>query len=416
MLEQEKAKESKVFCMAPWVHVHAWAGGEVYPCCLSNVGPEHQFGNLNNTSLQDILNTDKAKQLRKNMLEGKPSKACTRCYEQESYGFDSLRINMNRENWHHYDLVKNTDEDGTLKELRITYWDIRFSNNCNMKCRSCGPDFSTMWYDDSVKLLGDTFAIHNTKVKKVRDDFSTLLDETKPQMKNLERIYFAGGEPLIMPEHWDFIDELIRQGNLDADIFYQTNMSQLKYKKRTAIDIWNTLKKVKVMASIDAFGERAEYVRHGPQWKKIEENLRLVRKECPNVELYDSCTVGIMNMEHVVDLHKYLYENDLIDINRFGLNPLLHPEWYRVETAPPHMVEKAKKKLDEHITYLKRQNQKVDYTLPQFESYRKMLDNESLHDKYFDQFVDITKKLDKIRNQDVKHYLPEFKEYFVEKE
>ena len=43
---------------------------------------------------------------------------------------------MNRENWHHYDLVKNTDEDGTLKELRITYWDIRFSNNCNMKCQS----------------------------------------------------------------------------------------------------------------------------------------------------------------------------------------------------------------------------------------------------------------------------------------
>ena len=37
-----------------------------------------------------------------------------------------------------------------------------------------------------------------------------------------------------MPEHWDFIDELIRQGNLDADIFYQTNMSQLKYKKRNS--------------------------------------------------------------------------------------------------------------------------------------------------------------------------------------
>ena len=45
-----------------------------------------------------------------------------------------------------------------------------------------------------------------------------------------------------------------------------------------------------------------------------------------------------------------------------------------------------------------------------------MLDNESLHNEYFEQFVDITKKLDKIRNQDVKHYLPEFKEYFVEKE
>lgn len=410
-MNKDDIKDSKTFCMAPWVHVHAWAGGEVYPCCLSNVGKEHQLGNLNDTSLGDILNTDKAKQLRTNMLNNIPSEACTRCYEQEEYGFTSLRQNMNKENMHHFDLVESTRDDGTLEELRITYWDIRFSNNCNMKCRSCGPDFSTMWHDDSVKLFGEEYKKNNVKVKKVRNDFDTLLEETKPQIKNLERIYFAGGEPLIMPEHWAFIDEVIAQGNTNADIFYQTNLSQLTYKKRSAIDIWNELEKVKVMASIDAYGPRAEYMRYGQPWDKIEENIKLIRRECPNVEIFDSCTVGIMNIDHVVDLHKYLYENELIDINRFGLNPLFHPEYYRVEIAPPERLDAAKKKLDDHISYLQTQNNDVSYTLPQFVSYRKMLDNPSMHNEQWAQYSKMTRTLDKIRNQRVEDFLPDLAGY-----
>lgn len=400
--------------MAPWVHVHAWAGGEVYPCCLSNIGEKHQLGNLNDTSLQEILNVDKAKQLRKNMLSGVPSESCTRCYEQEEYGFRSLRQSMNDENIQHLDLIKSTRDDGTITELRITYWDIRFSNNCNMKCRSCGSDFSTMWYDDNVAMWGDEYKKNNKKVKKVRDNFSTLLEETKPQIKNLERIYFAGGEPLIMPEHWQFIDEVIAQGNTGADVFYQTNLSQLTYKNRSAIDIWNKLERVKVMASIDAYGPRAEYMRYGQPWSKIEENIKLIRKECPTVEIFNSCTVSIMNIDHVVDLHKYLYENELIDINRFGLNPLFHPEYYRVEIAPIDRIILAKEKLDKHIDYLKSQNADVSYTLPQFESYRKMLDNPSLHSQQWNQYCKITKTLDKIRNQNVKEYLPDLAPYIIE--
>ena len=406
-----RLENSKYFCMAPWTHVHAWAGGEVYPCCLSNVGEEHQFGNLNDKSLQDILNTDSAKKLRQNMINDQPSKQCTRCYEQEDYGFKSLRQSMNSENMHHYDLVENTYEDGTLNELRITYWDIRFSNNCNMKCRSCGADFSTMWYDDNVAMFGEEYKKNNSKVKKVRSDFNSLLEETKPQIKNIERIYFAGGEPLIMPEHWQFVDEILAQGNTKINVFYQTNMSQLTYKNPTAIDIWNQFEKVTVMASIDAYGDRAEYVRHGQPWQKIEDNLRLVRRECPTVEIYDSCTVSIMNIDHVVDLHKYLYENELIDINKFGLNPLFHPLHYRVETAPPARVEAAKRKIDQHIDYLEKQNERVDYTLPQFISYRKMLDNPSMYNEQWDTYTRITKTLDKIRKQSVDEYLPDLSVY-----
>jgi len=410
-MSKERLENSKHFCMAPWTHVHAWAGGEVYACCMSNVGAEHELGNLNDTKLDQILNTDEAKQLRKNMLDDVPSKQCTRCYEQESYGFSSLRQNMNKDNIHHYDLVENTKADGTINELRITYWDMRFSNNCNMKCRSCGDKFSTMWFDDNVAIWGEGYKTHHKKVLKVRDDFNSLLEEAKPQIKNLERMYFAGGEPLIMPEMWSFVDEIIKQGKTNADIYYQTNMSQLTYKKRNAIDIWNQLERVTVMASIDAYGERAEYIRAGQPWNKVENNLRLTRQQCPDVNVFASCTVGIQNIDHVVDLHKHLFENNLVDIDKFGLNPVFHPYHYRVEVAPPKRVQQAKQKIDEHIEYLESLDEKLIYTIPQFKSYRKMLDNESLHQEHWQTYVNTTRTLDRVRKQSVDYYLPDLAEY-----
>ena len=33
--------DSKVFCMAPWIHMHVWPNGRAFPCCLA----EHNEGN-----------------------------------------------------------------------------------------------------------------------------------------------------------------------------------------------------------------------------------------------------------------------------------------------------------------------------------------------------------------------------------
>ena len=76
------AEKSKTFCILPWVHLHSWAGGEVYTCCLSNIEPEHRIGNLQDTSLQDLYNSDKMKEIRVKMLAGEQVESCTRCYDQ----------------------------------------------------------------------------------------------------------------------------------------------------------------------------------------------------------------------------------------------------------------------------------------------------------------------------------------------
>ena len=38
--------------MLPWVHLHTWPNGNVYPCCITPM--EHIAGNLNDNSLEEI--------------------------------------------------------------------------------------------------------------------------------------------------------------------------------------------------------------------------------------------------------------------------------------------------------------------------------------------------------------------------
>ena len=408
------AEKSKTFCILPWVHLHSWAGGEVYTCCLSNIEPEHRIGNLQDTSLQDLYNSDKMKEIRVKMLSGEQVESCTRCYDQERYGFRSMRMNSNKDFMQHDDLVDSTLPDGTSPEMRITYWDIRFSNNCNMKCRSCGSDFSTLWYEDNAKMWGKPWTDITPRVKRVRADFDTLMSEAKDQIKNFEKIYFAGGEPLIMPEHWQFVEEVIEQKNFDVHIHYQTNLSQLTYKDKNAIDLWKQLKNVVINASLDASGTLGEYMRKGPSWQTVLSNLELLRDECPEIERHSTCTVSLMNVLHITEFHKYLYENNLISCENFGLNPLFTPPYYRVETLPEELKQVAKEKIHAHILELESMgNKKYAKVISEFEGIIKMLNNPSTYSLYWPDYCRITRQLDDIRKENVLSVLPEFEPYLL---
>ena len=150
--QKELLLESDTFCMLPWMHLHAYPDGRAYPCCFAFDG--YPVGDLNKNSLEDVFNGEQMKKMRLNMLENKPCKECGKCYDQEKAGFFSLRLSSNKHFGHDIDLVESTQPDGTA-DFVIKYWDIRFSNLCNMACRSCGTWFSSNWYEDHKKLTGN---------------------------------------------------------------------------------------------------------------------------------------------------------------------------------------------------------------------------------------------------------------------
>lgn len=147
--------ESKMFCMYPWIHLHAFPTGGAYPCCYSEM--DHGLGSTKTNTLEEIWNDQPMRDLRQRMLTEQPSGACAKCYEQEQSGFFSGRQSANKHFGHYINRVKETDPTGYLERFEMTYWDIRFSNLCNLSCRSCGHIFSSSWYQDQAKLAGDNW-------------------------------------------------------------------------------------------------------------------------------------------------------------------------------------------------------------------------------------------------------------------
>jgi sulfatase maturation enzyme AslB (radical SAM superfamily) len=248
-----------------------------------------------------------------------------------------MRNEANRNQGHFINDVDLTHEDGTHPEFKIRYWDIRFSNLCNFSCRTCGPIFSSNWYNDHVKLFNrkpDVLGREMLRVEYAAGDEETIQKQMEPHIPNLEQVYFAGGEPLIMKEHYFLLDRLLEQDKTDCRLIYNTNFSEMRYKDQHVFDYWKKFETVNVGASLDASGARAELMRKGTDWAQAVDNRRRMMTEVPHVDFYISATVSAMNILHILDFHKEWVELGLIEPKDFNINICQSPDWYRIDIFP----------------------------------------------------------------------------------
>jgi radical SAM protein with 4Fe4S-binding SPASM domain len=345
--QQHRVMHSDTFCMLPWIHLHAWPDGRAYPCCLGKA--EHPVGNFKEKSMKEIWNDEPMRAMRRNMLEDRPCAECGDCYEQESAGFASMRNNSNKNFAQHIDLIDQTLPDGTSPDMKLHYWDVRFSNICNLKCRSCGSIFSSRWYDDDIKLWGKELRPRVQFAGRHEEDVWEQMQEHIP---HLDQIYFAGGEPLIMEEHNRILKLLIEKGNTNVRLIYNTNLTELRFKKESVIDLWKHFPNVCVAASLDDMGERAAVIRSGTDWAKVEQNIRDIKRECPHIDFMISPTLSLMNIWNFIKYHRYMIDQGFIEPKDFNLNILQGPMNYRIDLLPPDIKQRFKKEFEEHIEWL----------------------------------------------------------------
>lgn len=398
--QKELLLESKQFCMLPWVHMHAFPDGRVYPCCLADYW--YPLGDLRKHDMITVWNQESYKTLRKNMLEGRDSKQCKKCYEQEENGFFSMRNDANRNYGHYIQEVSKTSEEGYHPEFNIRYWDVRFSNLCNFRCRSCGPIFSSNWYSDHMKLYNKPPEVHGRKLLSVEYAGKHEMDiweQMQPHIPHLEQVYFAGGEPLIMKEHYLLLDKLIELGKTNVRLLYNTNFSELAYKNKHVFEYWRHFKSVSVGASLDASGNRAELMRKGTNWKQTIENRQRMIEELPHVDFYISATVSVMNVLHVLDFHREWADLGLIKAKDFNVNILQGPEWYRIDILPEqYKQEVVVPAYSKHLEWLRPQDT-LHRATNGFESAINFLLANNNFERYWSKFLKETEKLDNTRNE-----------------
>lgn len=404
----QRLTESKTFCMLPWMHLHAFPDGRAYPCCLSDYW--HPVGDLRKNTMKEVWNQTPYRTMRKNMLEDKPCKECVKCYEQEEHGAFSMRYDANRNYGHHISEVDKTREDGTNPEFKIRYWDVRFSNLCNFRCRSCGPIFSSNWYNDHVKLYGvvpDVLKRPMDRVEYTTGNEDGMLAQMEEHIPFLEQVYFAGGEPLIMKEHYYLLEKLIEYGKTDVRIQYNTNFSEMRYKDKHVFDYWKHFKNVSVGASLDASGTRAELIRKGADWQQTVTNRELMMKEVPHVDFYVSSTISSMNVLHVLDFHKEWTQMGLIKAKDWNVNICQSPDWYRADIFSPEFKENViRPAYEEHLAWLEPKDS-LKRATSGFKGVLSFIMNTNGHHNW-KTFIEKTAELDRVRGE---NFWEIFKEY-----
>ena len=349
--QSDRLTKSDVFCMIPWIHMHAFPDGRAYPCCLGE--DKYPIGNFKQDTMETVWNQDAYKTMRKNMLEEKPCKECTKCYEQEQSGFVSMRNSTNKNFGHHINIVDQTLPDGTFEDFKLRYYDVRFSNLCNFTCRTCGGWFSSSWYKEETDIYGPRNYPSVLFAGRTEID---MWEQLVPHIPYLEQIYFAGGEPLMMEEHYRILKELVKREMFDVKLIYNTNFSRLSLKDDNVLDYWRLFKNVSVGASLDAMGPRAEYIRKGTKWDQIVRNREQMIAQCPGTDFYVSSTVSLYNAHHIVDFHRDWVERGLIKAQDWNINILQGPDRDRIDVLPQSLKDKIRVKIEEHIRWLEPQD------------------------------------------------------------
>ena len=332
--------DSKTFCMFPWVHLNVTPKGDIYPCCSNNY--TEPYANTRDSTLEQAFNNDSMKQLRLDMLAGKPNKICDFCYKHEEAGPHSFR-NYSKEQFakHFDDTVPTTLEDGTVPDFKMRYFDIRFSNICNFKCRTCGSEFSSQWG-------AEMRANHDPKhpiVIHADNNKGDLLAEVLDHIEHIDLAYFAGGEPTLTEEHYLMLEEMIRKGRTDITLRYNTNASNIKFKDYDLLDMWKHFKKIELSCSVDHYGDRAEWLRSGTDWGVVESNLLRFRN-LDYVSFQMNTVFSIFNYSTIGEFYQYLKDKGIVRREDWyhSLYLAVHPSYYSAKSLPKELkIEAAAK-------------------------------------------------------------------------
>ncbi len=345
---------SKTFCSLPWIHLCTHPIGEVTLCCqvdvvngqgtARNIGRDRSL-NLNDHTIEEVFNSDSFKEVRRQMLRGERPDACKKCFWQEDSGLVSRRINdTEKYGYGIKDARKNTSEDGSISPQIITT-ELRLGNKCNLKCSTCNPSSSSLWTEEykevtdneAIPLSVDYNGINESMFQWPHE--KSFWKQFEGHFNTIKNININGGEPTLIKEHYDFLENLVVKGNSkDITLEYHLNMTSIPKRLET---IWNEFEKVVVSASIDDVGDRNNFIRYPSRWDKVEANFKKLSEM--NVDLILLQTVSVYNFLTIEEL--YLHFRKEYKEYKHSLNYVSDPYFLSPMTLPPEVRRKKIKEL-----------------------------------------------------------------------
>jgi sulfatase maturation enzyme AslB (radical SAM superfamily) len=407
--------------MHPFTGLATREDGAVKICCRSA-----PIGFIQNSTLEEIWNNDTIRLVRNQVLNGGRPEVCKPCFDLEDQGVESLR---------------QRHINGVIPEARINLYpntplqeimpfefptiEIKLNNLCNLKCRMCNPLDSTNWTDwDKVVpfykkennfLVPTIESLVNKPGKYIGafDDTNNWWASFEKLLPHFRRVEFAGGEPLMDPQHYKILDMLKPYGK-NIEIKYATNGTTLGISKgRTIHDYWPHFRSVAVNVSLDGIHDVYNYIRGNGDFSQVEANIKEIQK-IPNVSrVVGAFTAQAGNILQAAECIDYF-------INKMNIvfysHRVSYPNCLSAQVLPQELKDLAVSRLEavreRLFTFdnIKKSTLLEKVTQQQIKDNINYLKAKDQHHLWSD-FLEFNRQLDATRNQSLLNVVPEFKPY-----
>lgn len=296
------------------------------------------------------------------LMHGTPATPCCRFHKRfldssdiesvDAYGatFADIRETMMRNEWHPGCYKCKADEetkgssmrteadeffDDFTNSVELQYLEITVGRLCNLKCMSCGPEFSHNWDEDTLALKLET-PEYIEKLRKVQE--LDLDDINVDLLHGLKHIKVTGGEPFLHNQFLNFVVRLAAAGiapQIEMEIF--TNCTW--WPKKADYDALLQFKKLLIRPSIDSIGPVNDVLRYPSKWEIVEKVLDQwinMRSQYPEkVSIATATTVGVINAPSMYEFMywaKVVKDIDVILQTVYEPNymSILHyPDWFK---------------------------------------------------------------------------------------
>ena len=391
--------DNKTFCILPFSHFSPRADGKVKLCseCKDFKGvpktgtvddidmetgliPGVEPFNLNNgDTLEDVWNSEFYQDIRRKMLNGEHNSLCDQCYLDDNMtGHENLIYPQDPNNFQHAPVTQSKrwaltyehefvndyrdviqyaeDNNGSMGEHLPQRYEMRFSNKCNLACRMCSPENTSLRAKEIVNNPKEFYWADVTKWKKYlpgRTEINNNQELINSLIKALPDMHFLelhGGEPTLHDGIWKVIQAAVDSNHAHHIIIDgHTNLQTLK---EWQVDLLNQFKRVKLGVSIDAYKEENHYIRWPSNWDIIEKNIKMLKKF--NRETAWISIHSVLQFFNAPTLYRLCQWIDNVNTEyELGLyhrlDKIVLTLYYRAEMLPKELREHGADQLEEFV-------------------------------------------------------------------
>ena len=378
------------FCAMPFVHMAIEANGEIKPCCMGS-----QIGDLNVTgkTVSEAFNDPVRLEFIETFKRNEQHASCEVCWKDPA-----LRASWSTR-LHTLPVVLDAMQD-IKTEAKLIWLEIKPGNRCNLKCRICGVHNSSSWTKDAAaqnepnKKFKESNSFKYTQSCDWIEDTNFWNDIT--QFESIQYIHFMGGEPFMVPEHFQLLERLVDSDIDTSNIIVAYNTNGTYFPTEEQIKLYSNFSSVEFQISIDDVDSRFEYQRKLGNWNEVKENITNFQKEKQhnnNIDAILDPTISIFNLFYLEEIAAEFASMGFTDLS----------ENYHFVNTGYYAIDQLPQPIKDIVTEKYKDNNNVWIS-----NAVKYMNRRPANPKMWIQLQNSTAILDRLRTENLEVVFPEF--------